>query len=100
MKKIKLFILIFIFLITLFIIPTKAKAANAFVTISFADNSLYNSVKSQISSKIFSFDDLRKNIVITRDNLLGITFLDLDNQNITDLTGIDFFTNLNRTNSI
>lgn len=71
---------------------SKCRADNS--TITFSDNNLYSSIKSALKDKIVSFDDEKKSIVMTDDARNSVSFLYLDNKNISSLDGIENFTNL------
>lgn len=62
------------------------------------DNNLYNALKSRLSRYSISTDNTNKTITIPTDNLIQITELDLSNSQITNLTGIQQFSNLTNLN--
>ena len=63
-------------------------------TVKLNDVNLYNALKNNLGRKLTSYNDNMQTITILNGILNEITFLDLSNNNITDLSGIENFTNL------
>ena len=63
-------------------------------TIQFKDTNMYSAMKAQLGSKVISSDDTKMEITISQDDINSVTQLDLRKKSITDLTGIEYFTNL------
>lgn len=63
-------------------------------TFSINDKNLYNGLKQVLGRKILSYDDNSNSITILTGIINEIVELDLHNLNITDLSGLDNFTNL------
>ena len=95
MKKSKYFCIIII-AICLIVIPKKYTIAveNNIQTIQFKEDNLYKAVKQQLSDKIITNDDTTYTIKIDSNQLTQITSLKLNNEKITNIAGIDKFTNL------
>ena len=58
------------------------------------DKNLYNALKNALGRKIISFDDSINQITMLNGIINQITYMDLNDYNISDLTGIENFTNL------
>ena len=86
------------FILAIFIIyygGLKIWAATVETTpITFADNNLYQSLRTRLSKYIVSRDDETKTLDIRTDGMAEITELDLSNCQISDLSGIENFTSL------
>ena len=89
---------IFCFILAIFIIyygGLKIWAATVDTTpITFSDNNLYQSLRTRLSKYIIDRDDTTKTLEVRTDAIPEITELDLSNCQISDLTGIEYFTNL------
>ena len=73
-------------------------AEDATESIQFNDFYMYNAVLNLIHDKVTNTNEENLTITISKDNLLGITSLDLEDELITDITGIEKFTNLHELN--
>ena len=86
------------FILAIFIIyygGLKIWAATVDTTpITFSDNNLYQSLRTRLSKYIIDRDDTTKTLEVRTDAIPEITELDLSNCQISDLTGIEYFTNL------
>ena len=89
---------IFCFILAIFIIyygGMKIWAATVETTsVTFADNNLYQSLRTRLSKYIISRNDETKTLEIRTDGMPEITELDLSNCQISDLSGIESFTSL------
>lgn len=68
--------------------------ASSNISISFQDEKLYQAIIEILEDKVESNDDDTKTIEITEDNINQITKLELAEKQITDISGIEKFTNL------
>lgn len=102
-KQIPIIILLVILVqITLqLIIPIHTIAAEEIVTIQCNDINFYNRLVEELEGKIQSKNDTEKTITMTKTNVERVQIIDLDNDDntddslkITDITGIENFTNL------
>ena len=64
-------------------------------TFSIKDINLYNALKTNLDTKIVSYNDNEQTITMLSGIINEIRYLDLSNSNITDLSGIENFINLN-----
>ena len=84
---------IFCFILAIFIIyygGMKIWAATVETTsVTFADNNLYQSLRTRLSKYIISRNDETKTLEIRTDGMPEITELDLSNCQISDLSGIE-----------
>ena len=95
MKSQRLILFVLAILFVLFFAPIKVKAAEGeFVTIKFNDTNLFNAVLEQTTSTLSMYDDKTNEIFYTEENLANITYLNLANKNINDISGLESFTNL------
>lgn len=89
--------IIFSFLIIFILLALSAIIYSATIEkteITFQDNNLYQAVKNVLSKDIMSSDNGTKTITIATETLNGITSMDLRNSDISNLSGIEKFTNL------
>lgn len=63
-------------------------------TFTIKDKNLYRALKDSIGSEIVSYNDNNNEITLLNGKLNQISSLNLSNYNITDLSGIENFTNL------
>lgn len=93
---------IFCFILAIFIIyygGMKIWAATVETTsVTFADNNLYQSLRTRLSKYIISRNDETKTLEIRTDGMPEITELDLSNCQISDLSGMENFTSLIKLN--
>ncbi|MBR3116406.1 MAG: hypothetical protein IKF36_00840 [Bacilli bacterium] len=67
---------------------------NNTVTTTIQDENLYNALKEVLGRIVYTYNDETKEISILKDQINQILDLDLSNKGISDLTGMDIFTNL------
>ena len=92
-KSIKIrLILTLIAFASIIVCPTHIKAADK--TITFSDNNMYNAMKSQLKDRYVRVDDNNKSITMTEEAIDNIKTLYISKMNITDLSGIENFINL------
>lgn len=92
-KSIKIrLILTLIAFASIIVCPTHIKAADK--TITFNDNNMYNAMKSQLKDRFVRVDDNNKSITMTEEAIDNIKTLYISKMNITDLSGIENFINL------
>lgn len=92
-KSIKIrLILTLIAFASIIVCPTHIKAADK--TITFSDNNMYNAMKSQLKDRYVRTDDNNKSITMTEEAIDNIKTLYISKMNITDLSGIENFINL------
>ena len=100
MKKQRLIPMIIVFIMImnclLPIIPVKAINNNAI----YFSAELYEALKSELTAKgiIASYSDSQHKITITEENRAKVTSLDLKNKEISDLSGLENFINLEELN--
>ena len=75
----------------------KSKLTNT-TTINIKDKNLYNAIKKDLKKDIFDSNDSAQTITILNNKLLEIYGLNLSSANITDLSGIEYFENLDNIN--
>lgn len=71
---------------------------DVFETIFFSDINLYNAIKEELKNKIQSYDDNTLSIKISKITIEGTSSLNLSGKNITNLSGIEKFTELTELN--
>ena len=91
--KINSLVLILVLMFNM-LFPILSIAAEEKVTISFKDKNLYNAILTELGSKVESCDAGTLTITITKANLETVTTLELKEKQITDVSGIEKFTNL------
>lgn len=64
------------------------------MTINIKDDKLYYEIKKRITKESMQFDDSNLKVTLSKTDLEGITFLNLSNSQISDLTGIEMSTKL------
>jgi len=67
-------------------------------TITFAEANMYNAVVENLTGKIVEKNDSRHSVTISKTNLQNVTYLDLSDKNIVNISGIEKFTNLKELN--
>ena len=95
--KINSLVLILVLMFNM-LFPILSIAAEEKVTISFKDKNLYNAILTEIVSKVESCDAGTLTITIKKANLETVTTLELNEKQITDVSGIEKFTSLTRLN--
>ena len=72
------------------------KAKSDTIDISFNDINLYNAIKEQLHSKNIEYtaNDTNKTLTMTQENINKVEILELINEEITDITGLETFKNL------
>lgn len=68
------------------------------IEINFKDNNLYQAIVEVLGDKIVERDDTTKTVSITQENLSTIEILELEEKDITDISGIEKFPNLKELN--
>ncbi len=91
--KINSLVLILVLMFNM-LFPILSIAAEEKVTISFKDKNLYNAILTELGSKVESSNEGTLTITITKANLETVTTLELNKKQITDVSGIEKFTNL------
>ena len=91
--KINSLVLILVLMFNM-LFPILSIAAEEKVTISFKDKNLYNAILTELGSKVESSNEGTLTITITKANLETVTTLELNEKQITDVSGIEKFTNL------
>ncbi|MBR2705249.1 MAG: leucine-rich repeat domain-containing protein [Clostridia bacterium] len=92
-KRLKIFfILTFIAFASIVVCPMHIEAANQ--TITFSDKNMYDAIKAQLNGKYVSADDDNQSITITDEEIENTKSLYLSKKNITDLSGIEYFTKI------
>lgn len=71
------------------------------ITIAFEDKNLYDAIKKQLSAKKIKYNgnDVEKNIEVSTNDLEKIAELDISTSSISNLSGLENFTNLTSLNS-
>ncbi len=87
-----LIIIIFLSCASLFICPVQVKAEEK--CINFADNNMYYAMKEALATNMVSFDDNSQSITITDEAIKKVTNLNISKKKISDLSGIENFTEL------
>ena len=95
--KINSLVLILVLMFNM-LFPILSIAAEEKVTISFKDKNLYNAILTKLGSKVESSNEGTLTITITKANLETVTTLELNEKQITDVSGIEKFTNLTSLN--
>lgn len=63
-------------------------------TITFQDMNLYNAMKEELGAKIAGYNNTAKNITLSEENIDSLYYLELEDKNIENLSGLQYFTNL------
>ena len=95
--KINSLVLILVLMFNM-LFPILSIAAEEKVTISFKDKNLYNAILTKLGSKVESSNEGTLTITITKANLETVTTLELNEKQITDVSGIEKFTSLTSLN--
>lgn len=92
-KQLKIsLILTLIAFASIVVCPMHIEAANKAIT--FSDKNMYDALKSQLKDNYVSADDNNQSITMTDEAIDNTKSLYLSKKNITDLSGIENFTNL------
>ena len=92
-KRLKIgLVLTFIAFASIVVYPMHIKAANQ--TITFNDKNMYDAIKSQLKDKYISVDDDNQSITVADETIENTKALYISKMNITDLSGIEYFTSL------
>ena len=100
-KKTRMFqaLLIVTILLLQIVIPiVPSIAVLEYETIQFKDANLYNAIKETLGNKVKSSSEENLTITLLKSDIQGITKLDLYNKGITNISGIEHFTNLTELN--
>lgn len=101
-KKQNSLIILFVLILQIILqvlIPIQSIATDEIITIQCNDANFYNGLVEELGTKIQSKNDTEKTITMTKTNVESITRIDLNNNysdsiRITDISGIENFTNL------
>ena len=101
-KKQNSLIILFVLILQIILqvlIPIQSIATDEIITIQCNDANLYNGLVEELGTKIQSKNDTEKTITMTKTNVESIAEIDLStpgvtNVEITDISGIEKFTNL------
>ncbi len=92
-KRLKIsLILTFIAFAGIVVCPMHIKAANQ--TITFNDKNMYEAMRKELKDQYISSDDNNQSITVTDEVIGNTTAIHLDDENIIDLSGLEYFTNL------
>ena len=64
------------------------------VTFTFKDKNLYNALKEKLKKKVIDFNDDEQNLTFLDSEVVNIDGIELNNSEISDLSGIENFNNL------
>ena len=101
-KKQNSLIILFVLILQIILqvlIPIQSIATDEIITIQCNDANFYNGLVEELGTKIQSKNDTEKTITMTKTNVESIAEIDLStpgvtNVEITDISGIEKFTNL------
>ena len=102
--NVKKILSIFIIIISIISFSAILYASSAIITnpttLTFEDKNLYDAIKKQLSAKKISYNgnDVEKTIEISKNDIEKIDELDLSTSTISDLSGLESFTNLTSIN--
>ena len=95
MTKVKKILILCTIALAILLIPTISKATEEYTEIQFKDVNLYNSLLEYFERGYMSYIKTRDdNNLIIEMNVTDVESLDIDNDEITDITGIEKFKNL------
>lgn len=99
-KRISIIMIIIISLISVSAIIYATTTIQNPTTITFEDRNLYDSIKKQLSAKKIAYNcnDVENSIEVSTNDVEKVTELDLSTSTITNLSGLENFSNLNSLN--
>ena len=89
-------ILILMTFASIVVCPIHIKAAEKVIT--FSDTNMYDAIKEHLKDKLIATDDNNQSITMTDEEIVNTKSLYLSKKNITDLSGIENFINLETLN--
>ena len=100
-KRIAIMLIIIISMISLSAIIYATNTIINPTTIAFEDKNLYDAIKKQLSAKKISYNgnDTEKTIEVSSNDVAKISELDISTSSISNLSGLENFTNLTSLNS-
>ena len=102
MRRKKVLLIVITLILCVMMLPIISSANEGTISITFKDKNLYNMIVKTLGDKVSTKDDVTYTVTMTKDNLEGVTILELrvgegeSSSEVSNLGGIEKFTNLKK----